>query len=118
MAVVMRGRNASGLVPFPTMKPIIFIILVVLTFLIVNTPEAHAMFGHTAEERRRRVAVEQQLFQEEQRLGEQQHLTIEQQLRASRWQTTASVLGVVAVLMLVAGTAIGSNGRHHAARGE
>ena len=106
------------------MKPIISIVLFVLTFT-VNTPEAHALFGHTAEERQRRIAVEQQLSQEKQRLDaqehltiEQQHLTIEQQQRANYWQTTASILGVVAVVVLIAGTAIGSNGRHHATGGE
>ena len=103
------------------MKPNIFIVLFVVTFLIVNTQEAHAMFGHTAEERQRRIAAEQQLSQEHQLLDAQQHftvvqqhLTIELQQRATRWQTTASILGVVAVFMLIAGTAIGSRGRCHA----
>ena len=94
-----------------------FLVLAVLTFF-VNTPEAHALFGHTAQERQRRIATEQQLSQEQQRLDAQQHLTVEQQQRASRWQTTASVLGIAAVITLITGTAIGSKGRHHAARGE
>ena len=93
------------------------VVLAVLTF-IVNTPEAHALFGHTAEERQRRIATEQQLSQEQQRLDVQQRLSVEQQQRASRWQTTASVLGIVAVITLIIGTAIGSRGRRHAGRGE
>ena len=95
-----------------------FIVLMVLTFLNVHTPEAHALFGHTAEERQRRISAEQQLSQEQQRLDAQLKLTTEQQQRASRWQTATSVLGVVAVITLIIGTAIGSRGRHHAARGE
>lgn len=93
------------------------IVLMVLTF-IVNTPEAHALFGHTAEERQRRIATEQQLSQEQQKLAAQQHLTVEQQQRASRWQTAAFILAVAAVITLIIGTAIGSKGRSDAARGE
>ena len=93
------------------------IVFAVLTF-IVNTPEAHALFGHTAEERQRRIATEQQLSQEQKRLDAQQHLTVEQQQRATHWQMTASVLGIVAVLALIAGTAIGSRGRDHANAGK
>ena len=99
----------------------LFGIVFMATMLFITPPPVHALFGHTAEERQRRIAVEQQLSQEQQRLDaqqhltvEQQHLTIEQQQRASHWQTTASILGVVAVVALIAGTAIGSNGRHHA----
>lgn len=92
------------------MKHFILIGLLVLTF-IVNTPEAHALFGHTTEERQRRIATEQQLSQEQQRLNVQQHLTVDEQQRARRWQTTASVLGVMAVFTLIAGTAIGSKAR-------
>ena len=99
------------------MKHLILIVLVVLTFF-VNTPEAHALFGHTAQERQRRIATEQHLSQEQQHLDAQQHLTIEQQQRASRWQAIASVLGLVAVITLIIGTAIGSRGRSYAARGE
>lgn len=117
MGVAERGRNGSGLFSFPIMKHFILIVFTVLT-CIVNTPEAHALFGHTAEERQRRIATEQQLSQEQQRLDVQQHLTVEQQQRASRWQTATSVLGVVAVIALIIGTAIGSRGRHCAARGE
>ena len=86
--------------------------------MLLITSKAHALFGHTAEERQRRIATEQQLSQEQQRLDAQQHLTVEQQQRASRWQIATSVLGVVAVLTLIAGTAIGSRGRHYAAKGK
>ena len=106
------------------MKNFILIVLMVLAF-IVNTPEAHALFGHTAEERQRRIATEQQLSQEqqkvseqEQRLLDQQHHVIEQQKVTARWQTIAFVLGLAAVFTLIIGTAIGSQGRHHAAKGE
>ena len=100
------------------MKHFILIILIVLTFLIVNTPEAYALFGRTAQERQRRIATEQQLSQEQQRLDAQQHLTVEQQQRASRWQTMSFVLGIVAVIALILGTAIGSRGRDHANAGK
>ena len=99
------------------MKTIIGVVCMAMMFLI-NSPNAHSMFGHTAEERQRRIAAEQQLSQEQQRLDDQQHLTVEQQQRASRWQTAACILGIVAVITLIAGTAIGSKGRHDAARGE
>lgn len=100
------------------MKHFILIVLMVLTFLIVNTPQAHALFGHTAEERQRRIATEQQLSHEQQRLDAQQHLTAEQQQRASHWQNAACVLGVAAIITLTIGTAIGSRGRQCAAREE
>ena len=89
-------------------------VVLMATMLTTAPPEAHALFGHTAEERQRRIATEQQLSQEQQRLDVQQHLTVEQQQRASRWQTVSFVLGISAAFMLIIGTAIGSRGRHHA----
>ena len=88
------------------------------TMLFISPPKAHGLFGHTAEERQRRIATEQQLSQEQQRLDAQQHLTNEQQQKTSRWQTTAVMLGIFSVVLLIVGTAIGSRGRHHAARGK
>ena len=113
-------------------------ILVVLTF-IVNTPEAHALFGHVEAEKARREHAEQQLDQSQQQLGEQQQLNKEQQRIAeelqhtigeqqratteqsqltNKWQTTAFVLGICSVALLIVGTAIGSNGRRDAATGK
>ena len=113
----MWDRNASGLFSFPAMKHFILTVLVVLT-CIVNTPQTYALFGHTAVERQRRIATEQQLSQEHHRLDAQQRLTFEQQQKASRWQITAFILGIATVLMLMIGTAIGSRGRRHATGGE
>ena len=92
--------------------------VVFMATMLFTTPKAHAMFGHTAEERQRRITTEQQLSKEQQRLDAQQHLTTQQQRLTSRWQTTAFVLGVSTVVTLIIGTAIGSRGRHHAARGK
>ena len=113
------------------MKTLILTALAVLTF-IVNTPEAHALFGHVAAEKDRREHVEQQLNQSQQQLGEQQRLAkdqqrlidgqqqtvVEEHRLTSKWQTMAFVLGVAAVTTLIVGTAIGSRGRHHAAAGK
>jgi hypothetical protein len=81
----------------------IFICLLVLTF-IVNTPEAYALFGHVAAERNRREHAEQQVAISQQSIIEQQRLI-------SRWQTTAFILGISSVVLLVAGAAIGSKTR-------
>jgi hypothetical protein len=84
----------------------LIIFLLVLTF-IVNTPEAHALFGHVAAERNRREHAEQQVA-----IAQQSH--IEQQRLVNRWQTTAFILGISSVVMLIAGAAIGSKGRRDA----
>jgi hypothetical protein len=81
----------------------IFICLLVLTFS-VNTPEAYALFGHVAAERNRRERAEQQLVQVQQNIIEQQRLI-------NRWQTTAFILGISSVVLLVAGAAIGGKTR-------
>ena len=106
------------------MKTLILISLAVLTF-IVATPRAQALFGHVTAEKDRREHAEQQLTSAQQQLGEQQRLAqeqqrlgCEQQQRANKWQMAAFVLGAASVVMLIAGTAIGSRGRHHAAAGK
>lgn len=112
-----------------------FVVLLVMTSFVVIPPEAQALFGHVEAEKARREHAEQQLNQSQQQLGEQQRLvkdqqriaeelqrTIGEQERAAteqnqltnKWQTTAFVLGIVAVVLLVVGTAIGSRGRNHA----
>lgn len=94
-----------------------FIGVVCMATMLTN-PQAYGLFGHTDEERQRRIAVEQQLSQERQRLDTQQRSTVEQERRANRWQTTAFMLSIVVVLSLIVGVAIGSKGRHHAATGK
>ena len=89
------------------MKPhFILIALAVLTF-IVFTPRAHALFGHVAAEKDRRVATEQALNQEQQANGQlsqtNQHL-----------QTTIHVLAAGVTITLIIGAAVGSKTRRDA----
>lgn len=86
------------------MKHFILIILVVVAASIAPAPRAQAMFGRTQAERQRRLEVEQQL-------GAQ--LTSEKHT-ADQWQGVSFILGIGCVVTLVAGAAIGSNGRKHA----
>ena len=86
------------------MKQFILIIVLVVFTSIVTTPQAHAMFGHVAAEKQRRIEVEQQLGQQ---------LTLEKQA-AGYWQPVSFILGVGCVVTLVAGAAIGSKGREAA----
>ena len=81
------------------MKHIILMILAVFA-LGVSPPKAKAWFGDA--EKQRRIETEQKLIQ-------QQRLT-------NNWQITAFLLGVGCVLVLVAGTAIGSKARRDAKR--
>ena len=95
-----------------------FGVVLTATMLFLSSPKAGALFGHTAEERQRRIAAEYQVTQERRRTEAQQHLTTEERQRAARWQTTATILSVAVVVALIVGTAIGSKGRHHAATGK
>jgi len=79
------------------MKQIILIVLTMAT-LGASTPVAKAWFG--SEEKQRRVEAEQKLVQ--------------QQQATNKWQITTFILGVGCVLLLVAGTAIGSKARRDA----
>jgi fumarate reductase subunit C len=81
------------------MQRIIFILLVVVT-LGASPSRAKAWFGD--EEKQRRIETEQKLVQ--------------QQQATNQWQITAFLLGVGCVLVLVAGTAIGSKARRDAKR--
>ena len=85
---------------------ILSITLAVLTF-IVATPRAHALFGHVAAEKDRRVATEQALNQEQQANGQlsqtNQHL-----------QTTIHVLAAGVTVALLIGAAVGSKTRRDA----
>ena len=76
------------------MKIIIF--LAVLTF-IVNTPQAHALFGHVAQEKARRIQVEQKLDQQE---HDNNHLHV-----------VISILSAGVVVALIIGAAVGSKTR-------
>ena len=78
----------------------ILIILAVAAF-IASKPQAHAMFGRTQAERERRIEAERTL-------GAQ---IVQQQQSANKWEGIAFILGVGCIVTLVAGAAIGSNGR-------
>ena len=121
------GTELSVLSSIPMKTFILSITLVVLAF-IAATPRAHALFSHVAAEKSRREHVEQQLASTQQQLGEQQQIAKDQQRLigdqqqavaaeqklTNKWQTTAFVLGVFSVVLLIVGTAIGSRGRRHA----
>jgi hypothetical protein len=96
------------------MKQIVVILFAVVAF-IAPTQKAHALFGHTAVEKQRRIEAEQRSIKAEQALG--QKITSAQQT-VDKWQGVAFVLGIGCVVTLVAGAAIGSNGRKHAQRTE
>ena len=81
------------------MKYLILISLAVLMFIII-TPRAHALFGHVAAERDRRVATEQKLTTQEQ--------------HNNQLQTTIHVLSASVVVSLIIGTAVGSKTRRDA----
>ncbi len=78
---------------------LILIALAVLMFIIA-TPRAHALFGHVAVEKERRLEAEQHLTQEEQSNA---HLHI-----------VISVLSATAVGALVIGATVGSKTRRDA----
>ncbi len=82
------------------MKHFILITLTVLTFLIVFTPRAQALFGHVAAEKERRLDAEQHLTQQEQSNA---HLHI-----------VISVLSAGVTVALVIGAAVGSKTRRDA----
>jgi hypothetical protein len=90
--------------------------MAVIMLLTTNQPTAHALFGRIAAEKERREQVERQLAQEQKHFEMQQHLIVEQQHRTNQWQLTAFILGIMSVVMLVAGTVIGSAGRRNAAK--
>ena len=79
------------------MKPIILIVLTT-AMLGASTPTSKAWFGD--EEKQRRIEAEQKLVQEQQ--------------ATNKWQITTFILGVAGVLLLGAGTAIGSKARRDA----
>ena len=105
--IVTVWDQAGPFFHFSPMKHLILIALAVLTFLIVTTPRAHALFGHVAAEKERRIATEQQLIQERQANG--QLLQTNQHL-----QTTIHVLAAGVTVALVIGAAIGSKTRRDA----
>ena len=86
----------------------IFILLVVLTFL-ANIPEAHALFGHVAQEHERRVETEQKLV-------EQQHFVTQQQETNGKLETVIHFLSAGVVVALLIGAAIGSKTRRDHAK--
>ena len=77
----------------------IFISLAVLTF-IVTTPRAHALFGHVAAEKERRIDAEQKLTTQEQ--------------HNDRLQMTIHVLAAGVTVALIIGAAVGSKTRRDA----
>ncbi len=79
------------------------IFCVVLAALLLS-PDAKALFGHTAVEKERRLYTEQQLARQEQNNG--QLIQNNQQLHI-----VISILSASGVLMLIVGTAIGSKTR-------
>jgi hypothetical protein len=97
------------------------IMFIITAMMLLSTPKAQALFGHVAEERKRRIAVEHAL-EEQQRLTveaqqltlEQQHINIQQQHLTTRWQTISFITGIGCVVMLITGTAIGSKTRRDA----
>jgi hypothetical protein len=96
------------------MKQFILILFVVVAFF-APTQKAHALFGRTAAEKQRRIEAEQRSIKAEQALGQQ--ITSAQQT-VDKWQGVSFVLGIGCVVTLVAGAAIGSNGRKHVQRAE
>ena len=82
------------------MKTIFYVVLIALLL----TPDAKALFGHTAVEKKRRIETQQQLAQEQQRNGLLSHSN-------EHLHAVISVLSAVAVAMLITGAAIGSKTR-------
>ena len=82
------------------MKTFFCVVLAALLF----TPDAKALFGHTAAEKERRIETAQQLSQEQQRNGllihSNEHLHV-----------VISILSTGAIAMLIVGTAVGSKTR-------
>jgi hypothetical protein len=87
---------------------------IITAMMLLSTPKAQALFGHVAEERQRRIAVEHALQEQERLTLEQQHLTIEQEHLNTRWQSISFITGIGCVVMLIIGTAIGSKTRKDA----
>ena len=76
---------------------------IVLAALLIK-PDAKALFGHTAAEKERRIATEQQLVRQEQTNGQLIHSN-------EALHVIISVLSACAVVALITGAAIGSRTR-------
>jgi ABC-type cobalt transport system substrate-binding protein len=108
--ITERGQSfiilmAAGLFRFQErnkfMKQIRAIVLVVALTFIVFAPTANAWWwSHDDTSKEQIIALEGQLQQQRQSTGE--------------WQIISFVLGITSVVMLVAGAAIGSQGRKNA----
>lgn len=85
------------------------IILVVFAFLIVNTPEANALFGHVQAEKERRQDAEQRVTQEQQTNAQLAHGN-------ERLHTITTILSAGVVTALLVGAAVGSKARRDAQR--
>ena len=72
--------------------------------LLMLRPDAEALFGHVAAEKDRRIETEQQLTKQEQANGQLIHTN-------EHLHVVISVLSAGAVIMLIAGTAVGSKTR-------
>ena len=71
---------------------------------IMLTPDAKALFGHTAAEKERRIETEQQLARQEDTNGQLIHSN-------DHLHVVISVLSAGAVVMLITGAAVGSKAR-------
>ena len=76
---------------------------------IMLTPDAKALFGHTAVEKDRRIETEQQLARQEDANGQLIHSN-------EHLHVVISVLSAGAVVMLITGAAIGSKTRRDHAK--
>ena len=90
-------------IPYSNVKTFL-IALVVLTFLIVFTPEAHALFGHVQVEKERRQEAEQRVVQEQHSNGDL--ISSNQCLHV-----VITVLSTGVITALIVGAAIGSKTR-------
>ena len=88
-------------IPYPNVKTLIT--LCVLAF-IVNTPEAHALFGHVQAEKQRRQEAEQLVVQEQQNNGQLFHSN-------QTLHITITILSTGVVTALMIGAAVGSKTR-------
>ena len=89
------------------MKHPIFIVLMVLTLLIVNTPKAIGLFGHVQAETERRQDAEQRVVQAQQT---NEHLAHGNE----RLHMIITILSAGVVTALLVGAAVGSKARKDA----
>ena len=89
------------------MKNFIIPIALAVLMFIIATPRAHALFGHVAAEKERRLEAEQRVVQEQQHSG--QLFQTNQGLHI-----TISILSAGITVALVIGAAVGSKTRRDA----